>query len=207
MESMLRDKILDNLSIQAGFFDSYLYFMPMEHILSGFCAEQTRNGIYISKYYYSLFDRASNLNLNLSERLPYPECFIDYNSTKKTDVASVFIERVAPYIEDVRNSSDPLSIYLYIQTNPKLLKNEWIMKTFILIQVFLEKYTDALTNLEEILNNKYTGTRLQITMDCREIFDLLIQDPSSAKERVLEWEEQMKLKILFRQTENRDRFI
>lgn len=196
MDRQFQAKVLEKLPIDAGFFGSFLYLKPVEHILSGFCAEEVRNGVYISKYCYLLCDRSDDLNLNFSERLPYPECFIDFDVIDKADRANEFVNRILPFMENAKQNLDVLALYKFIQNNEKILRNEWVMKTYILLQVLMGKYADALVNLEKILANQYSGAREQIAKECGEIKLLLEEDPSSAKNRLVEWEGQMKSRVL-----------
>jgi hypothetical protein len=196
MDRQFQAKVLEKLPVDAGFFGPFLYLKPVDHILSGFCAEKVRNGIYISKYCYPLCDRSDDLNLNFSERLPYPECFIDFDVIDKADRANEFVNRILPFIENAKQNLDVHALYKFIQNNENILRNEWVMKTYILLQVLMGKYTGALVNIEKILANQYSGAREQIAKECSEIKLLLEEDPFSAKDKVVEWEGQMKSRVL-----------
>ncbi|MDE1465712.1 hypothetical protein [Spartinivicinus poritis] len=169
----------------------YFFFEPVDHLLGGFCAEVTRNGIYISEFIYPLFDRSTQLNLNFSQRLPYPDSFIDYDQFDKEDRPAELVRRIAPYVDDLNKKLNLSYFYGYFQQNPNLLKNEWTIKTYILLLVILGKFSEAMTLIKKTLQKPYTGVRKQITKECQELKVLLEINPEKAMQLVLNWEKEM----------------
>lgn len=188
--TILSDNIKD-----IGFIGPYLYLKPANHILSGFCAEETPNGIYISKYIYPLFDRSDTLNLNFSERLPYPAGYISFNEHGYEDCALEFLERITPYIGVARKHLSIEAFYTYLLDHEAILNNEWVRKSYLLLLVVLEKYSEAQAEAELILRKRYTGTREQITREAEEFKELLASDPPRARALVLTWENAMKARL------------
>lgn len=161
-------------------------------MIGGFCAEMGRNGIYISEFLYPLFDRADDLNLNLSKRLPYPGGYIDFDEVPEHSRPSVLAERIDPHVVGIKKKMSLQAAYEFILESPSLLKNEWILKTHVLLLVAMGRYSEAQTNINMILERKFTGARERITTECQAVGALLQNDPEGAKRLVFGWEEQMK---------------
>lgn len=191
MNKQFQKKILECYP-EFKFSGAYFFFGPKNCMLGGFCAEMARNGIYISEFLYPLFDRSDQLNLNFSHRLPYPEGFIDYDQFSKEDRPAELVKRVAPHIENLKSKMTLNSFYAALHSNPTAFKNEWVNKTYILLLILLDKFSEAQALIEGVLKKEYTGAREQITAECLQVKELLEKDPNEAKRLVMSWGEQMK---------------
>ncbi|ARU55668.1 hypothetical protein OLMES_1593 [Oleiphilus messinensis] len=178
-----------------GIIDSYIYLKPVNHILSGFCASKTPNGVYIYRFSYPLFDRADSLNLNFSERLPRPDGHIDFDEYDKALWEVEYLNRIAPRLEDARAHLDIESLYRYINDNSAILRNEWVSKSYILLLVLMERYSESLEQIDILLKEELPVGREQIALECRELKELLRVKPARAKELVLDWEQEMKKRL------------
>lgn len=194
MNKKFKEKILENYP-EFRFDGGYFYYAPNGYILAGFCAEMTRNGIYLSEFLYPLFDRSDELNLNFSYRLPYPQGFIDYDQISDESRPTELVKRVSPYVDGLKSKMTLEYLYENIQANPAALKNVWIRKTYILLLILLEKYKEAQKLIENLLEAEYSGVFRQITIECSELKELLERDPRRAKRLVISWADQMKAEL------------
>lgn len=177
-----------------GLVDGFLYFRPVGHILSGFHAERARRGIYIARYCYLLSDRAECLNLNFSERLSSPEGLIDSHGVSGKDLADMFVSRIRPHIHEAKAMMDVSAFFDYIASRPQLLRNEWVKKTYAELLIFLKRYDEAKQYISEILDMKLCDSRAKLRAECQELDFLLSVDPGEALQRILSWENEMKLR-------------
>lgn len=187
-----KEQVLETIQ-NAGFIGNYLYFLPIDHVLCGFCANSTPRGIYISSYRYPLFNRSESLDLLFSERLPYPEGFLRFREVQKKDRAREFVRRIEPYVEEMRGGSSLQAFSDYINDHKDVLRNEWAKKTYVLFLVLTEDYSAAWDYLDIALQSGRAPGRETIRMECEMIRNALEKDPESARQLVLKWESEMKI--------------
>jgi len=171
--------------------DTFFYVSPVEHILSGFCCEITPHGAYINRFLYPLFDKNEFIHLTYSQRLKYPDGYIDFDKVDKKELANEFLSRINGYVD---SAYDYLTIQQFchcLDERPELLDHEHAQMIFGYAMVLLNEKDKA----REYLNKAIAELRKPFYDECNQILTLLDEDLESAKQVILSWEAEMKESI------------
>lgn len=171
--------------------DTFFFVKPLEHILSGFCCEVTPRGAYIWKFAYPLFDKFDCISLLYSQRLEYPEGYIDFEKVDKKELADEFLSRIDKYVENAYQYLTLDQFCLLYEERPDLLKHERAEMTL--------GYTMILLGEKELAVKHLTGAvaylREPALSECQTILKFVDSDMESAKKAVLDLEHEMKNSI------------
>jgi len=171
--------------------DTFFFVKPLEHILSGFCCEVTPRGAYIWKFAYPLFDKFDCISLLYSQRLEYPEGYIDFEKVDKKELADEFLSRIDKYVENAYQYLTLDQFCLLYEERPDLLKHERAEMTL--------GYTMVLLGEKELAVKHLTGAvaylREPALSECQTILKFVDSDMESAKKAVLDLEHEMKSSI------------
>ncbi|WP_020414846.1 hypothetical protein [Microbulbifer variabilis] len=173
----------------------YIYFGPKDHLVSGFCLEMTRNGIYISEFVYPLFKRSDQLSLLFSERLPYPEGFVDYErweGNKRVDEVVNWLDANSQRVKEKLSLGRFVS---EIQSHPVALKNKWVQMVNALALILLGEYCKARVIIQYLSDQELPKGMMQISEECRVLNGVLECNPDKARILVEGWEQEMKAKL------------
>ncbi|MDS1907813.1 hypothetical protein [Vibrio parahaemolyticus] len=171
--------------------DTFFFIEPFEHILCGFFCEITPRGAYVWKFVYPLFDRFDCLSLLYSERLVYPEGYIDFANVDRTNLASEFVSRTNKFIESAHQYLKLEQFCELYSRRPDLLKHERAEMTLGYSYILLGK--KELANKHLISALEYL--REPALSECQNILSLLDIDIEEAKLGVLQLEQVMKKNI------------
>lgn len=171
--------------------DTFFCVKPFDHVLSGFCCEITPRGAYIWTFAYPLFDRFDCLSLLYSQRLEYPEGYIDFEKIDKKELADEFLSRIDKYIENAYQYLTLDQFILLYEQRPDLLKHERAEMALGYTMVLLGEKDLAVKHLTGAVAN----LREPALSECQNILKIVGIDMESAREAVLDLEREMKRSI------------
>lgn len=171
--------------------NTYFYVLPVEHILSGFFCEMTPRGAYVWRFLYPLFDTSDALHLLYSQRLDYPDDYIDFEKVDKSNLAATFIQRVENKVEEAKNVSTLHKFCAYCESRSALLEHEHSQMVYGFALLLLDQNERAYGFLNRAMNHLQGSHKEQ----CMEVLKLLSQEPKVAKELIVRWEEANKSRL------------
>ena len=171
--------------------DAFFFVKPVEHILSGFFCEVTPRGAYVWKFVYPLFDRFDCLSLLYSQRLEYPEGYIDFEKVDKKRLADEFLFRIEKHFEDAYQYLTLDQFCGLYKQRPALLKHERAEMALGYSMVLLGEKDSAIKHLEGAI----VHLREPALSECQNILNLVKSDFESAKKGVLNLEREMRTHI------------
>ncbi|KTD97758.1 hypothetical protein [Pseudoalteromonas sp. H71] len=98
---------------QLSVVDGYFYLTETNKILRGFVYEKTRNGAYIWKWYFPLYQKIDNFHLTFGDRIDHPEGYIDFDYVSVKERSKAFIELIKKYLPEVSSLSEPFDFINY----------------------------------------------------------------------------------------------
>ncbi|MFP1678697.1 hypothetical protein ACLD02_08350 [Alloalcanivorax sp. C16-2] len=185
VKSVMRD-VVDMANI-----NNYFYVLPVEHILSGFFCEMTPRGAYVWRFIYPLFDTSDEIHLLYSQRLDYPEDYIDFEKVDKSNLAAVFCERIENKVERARSMATLHNFCSYCEGRAALLEHELSQMAYGFALLLLDQNERAC----DFLNRAKNYLRGSHKERCIKVLQLLSQEPEGAKRLILNWEDENKYKL------------
>lgn len=170
---------------------TFFFLKSFEHVLSGFCCEVTPRGAYIWRFVYPLFDRFDCLSLLYSQRLEYPEGYIDFELVDKENLADEFLLRINKYVDDAYQHLTLDQFCGLYERRPDLLKHERAQMAFGYSKVLLGEKDLAIKHLTEAV----IYLREPALSECKNILSLIDSDFEGAKKEVLNLEQEMRKNI------------
>ncbi len=171
--------------------DTFFFVEPFDHVLSGFCCEITPRGAYVWRVVYPLFDKFNCLSFLYSQRLEYPEGYIDFGCVDKKELGGEFLLRIDKYIKEAYQYLTLEQFSRLFEQQPDLIKHERAEMAYGYCMVLLEKKELA----EKHLSGALLHLREPAYSECQNVLALVEQDLVEAKKAVLDLECQMKQNI------------
>ncbi len=179
------------------FHDGFFIFDSGEHVLSGYCVEFRPRQIYMYTTLHLSAERFDYLNLNFSDQigaLCSPESWKEMGIEQQIDSICDFFGKNLPI---VKSRASINWIVKYIDRNLFLLENEWIQRSYAIALVLTNRESEALVQIESILNDDLPLGREIIIEDCMQLKAMLNKSPKAAHELILEWENAVKKRLGF----------
>lgn len=170
---------------------TFFFVKPFEHVLSGFCCEMTPRGAYIWKFLYPLFDKFDCLSLLYSQRLSYPDGYIDFEKIDKKELADEFLLRIDKYVNNAYRYLTLEQFCALYDERPDLLRHERAEMALGYGMVLQGEKSSAIKHLARAL----TYLREPALSECRDVLNLVDQDIEDAKRKILNFEKKMKENI------------
>jgi hypothetical protein len=170
--------------------EGFYFFRDYSHVLAGFHCEFTPRGVYVSKAFYPLFDRAGFLHLSYSSRIlsvvnqpkvlsggsdiSLPEKInsvisLNYSSMKSSCNLDGFNRFLS---ERVRNTGNPV-----------------IIQTYAMCLILLDQFDPAIEWLSVALSSERAEIKANFRDDCQTLLDLVEKNPIECKLLLNSWEE------------------
>lgn len=122
--------------------------MPVDLIMCGFAWDPTRDGMYIVRYAFPLFESAP-LSLNFGARLPYPGGFLPFASGGEQAAATEFVARITPFEKTTSSLSEPLEFARYVESLNSF-RNPWVARGYALTLIVVGRTAQAAAMLDGI---------------------------------------------------------
>jgi len=166
---------------------TYFYELPFEHVLAGFAWEVPRGYLYIWKYGFPLFEEFEGMHFGYGDRLPRPAGMISLAETRESEVASEFVQRIAPYRKAISKLRDLNNFLSYLESEPNRLENPVLRRGYALTFIMVGKDDEAVEQLKFYIR---TEDRPEFRQSAQGWIDSIRE--GSARARLLSREEQFK---------------
>ena len=155
MSGKVRKAIL-KIRPDLGDLDGYLYFKPVDHVLSGFLCETRPEGIFIVPYAFPLYTGEMRIHLGYAGQLPYPEDFVEIHKGSEAATAADFVARLERHEARIRSLQNLDSFLRYVETE-RSLQNPWIRRGYTMTLIMLGRDTEARVHLDSLMSQSDTA--------------------------------------------------
>jgi hypothetical protein len=166
---------------------NYFHFSPVDHVLCGFAIERPPSGVYVWKFALPLYDRYVGMHLNYSDRLPYPDDYIDVRRCGNDSLAQEFVRRIEQYRIDAMSLCQLSRFAIYVK-NTIGLQNYEIRRGYALTLIMLDRIDDAVRELQDLCRSGQVEYDIDFCREIRSLRDGLLGDPCRVKETLDAWE-------------------
>lgn len=173
--------------------DLYFYLKPAKHILCGILCEATPNGIYLWEFVYPLFDRKDFIHLTYSQRIKFPEGYIDFEQVNNDTLPSEFWARVGDKFDNLSPYMELDNFYSLLNSNKANDYNQIIMAY---TMILLNDSQTAQEHLDIAIQSQQLQKDKALLEECILIRELMASSKlDKAVEIIASWEVQKKQKL------------